>query len=242
MDNHGRDRETPLPPAVNRSRLSVGRFGAGALWTGAWLALLAATIALSVLAASHDRLPGDLSIMQWAQDQPTPGDAVSDINRAVSGTQVVLVTGTVIAVLLWLSGRRGDAVLLAVGLAILPVLQTGVKELVDRPRPPASLVEHRAGYSSPSFPSGHVMSGTYLYGFLIALSLRARAHRALRAAVLVWSLFVVVLVGPASVYLGVHWPSDVLGGHAWALVLLLPLLLAPTFSGRWGRYRLRPGS
>ncbi len=227
---------------MNGSRISVGRFGAGTLWAGAWLALLAATIALSVLAASHDRLPGDLAIMQWAQDQPTPGETVSDIDRAVSSTEVVLVTGAVIAVLLWLSGRRRDAVLLVVGLAILPLLQTGVKELVDRPRPSASLVEHRAGYSSPSFPSGHVMSATFLYGFLIALSLRDRAHRALRAAVLVWSLFVVVLVGPASVYLGVHWPSDVLGGYALALVLLLPLLLTPTLPGWRVRSRLQLGS
>ena len=214
----------------------MGRFGAWYLWAGAWLALLAATIALSVLAASHDRLPGDLAIMEWAQGQPLPGQVVADINRAVSSTEVVLITGAVIAVLLWLSGRRREAVLLALALAILPMLQTGIKELVDRPRPSAELVEHRAGYSSPSFPSGHVMSATLLYGFLIALSLRDAAHRALRAAVLVWSLFVVVLVGPASVYLGVHWPSDVLGGHAWGLVLLLPLLLKQSATGR-GRRR-----
>lgn len=220
------------PPVVSLSPVGSRQLGAWPFWAGAWLALLAATVALSVLAAGHDRLPGDLSIMQWAQDQPTPGDAVSDINQAVASTEVVLVTGAVIAVLLWLSGRRRDAVLLAVGLAILPLLQSGVKELVDRPRPPADLVEHRAGFSSPSFPSGHVMSGTYLYGFLIALSLRDRAPRALRAAVLVWSLFVVVLVGPTSVYLGVHWPSDVLGGHAWALVLLLPLITLSTSKGQ----------
>ncbi len=195
-------------------------------WAGAWLALLAATTALSVLAAGHDRLPGDLDIMQWAQSQPTPGDAVSDINRAVSSTQVVLVTGAVIVVALWLGGRRRDAVLLALGLVALPLLQSGVKELVDRPRPSADLVERRAGFSSPSFPSGHVMSATLLYGYLIALSLRDPAHGALRAAALLWSLFVLALVGPASVYLGVHWPSDVLGGYAWGLLLLLPLVLA----------------
>jgi undecaprenyl-diphosphatase len=201
--------------------------------------LLVATVALSVLAANHDRLPGDLDIMEWAQGQPTPGDAVSDINRAVSTTEVVLVTGAVIAVLLWLSGRRRDAALLALGLVVLPLLQTGMKELVDRPRPSAELVEHRAGFSSPSFPSGHVMSATLLYGYLIALSLREPAHRALRAAVLLWSLFVVILVGPVSVYLGVHWPSDVLGGHAWGLLLLLPLLLTRPVLERLGR-TLRP--
>jgi undecaprenyl-diphosphatase len=195
-------------------------------WVGAWVALLAATIALTVLAAGHDRLPGDLPIMEWAQGQPTPGETVSDINRTVTSTEVVITSGAVAAVLLWLGGRRREALLLALGLAILPFLQSGVKELVDRPRPPADLVEHRAGFSSPGFPAGHVMSPTLLYGFLIALCLREKAYPALRSAVLLWSLFAVVVAGPANVYLGVHWPSDVLGGYAWGLVLLLPLLLA----------------
>jgi undecaprenyl-diphosphatase len=211
---------------VSQSRIALRPFGAWPFWAGAWLALLAATIALTALAAGHDRLPGDLSIMEWAQGQPTPGETVSDINRAVTTTEAVIATGAVVAVLLWLGGRRREALLLALGLAVLPFLQSGVKELVDRPRPPADLVEHRAGFSSPSFPSGHVMSPTLLYGFLIALSLRERALPALRAAVLLWSLFAVVVAGPANVYLGVHWPSDVLGGYAWGLTLLLPLVLA----------------
>jgi membrane-associated phospholipid phosphatase len=41
-----------------------------------------------------------------------------------------------------------------------------------------------------------------------------------------------VLSGPAQVYVGVHWPSDVVGGYAWAAVLLLPLLYADQFIAR----------
>lgn len=200
-----------------------------AMAVGLWVALLGASIALSVLAAGHDRLPGDLSIMSWAQDQPTPGTEVSRVARTLGSTEVVLGTGAGLAAALWLARRRREALLLALGLAVLPLLQHGLKELVDRPRPSEELVDLRVGFSSPSFPSGHVMSAALLYGFLLYLSLRVEASRWLRAAVGAVALFMLVLSGPANVYVGVHWPSDVLGGYAWAFVLLLPLLYAREF-------------
>jgi len=197
-----------------------------ALAAGLWAALLAASLALSVLAAGHDRLPGDLSIMSWAQDRAVPGMDVSRVVRAIGSTEVVLGTGAAATVGLWLARRRREAVLLGLGLVVLPLLQHGLKELVDRPRPSEELVDLRAGFSSPSFPSGHVMSPALLYGFLLYFSLRTRANVWLRAAVAGVALFMLLFSGPANVYVGVHWPSDVLGGYAWGLVLLLPLLYA----------------
>jgi membrane-associated phospholipid phosphatase len=197
---------------------------AAVIWGAAWAALLLASLVLTALAAAHDRLPGDLAIAQWAQNLPLPGLPLSRFVRLVTTTQVVLGTGAAVAVLLWLSRRRREALLLAVGLALLPLLQHGLKEVVDRPRPSPDLIELRAGFASPSFPAGHVMSPTLLYGFLLDLALVRLRYPPLRLAVLAVSLFVLVLSGPANVWVGVHWPSDVLGGYAWGLVLLLPLL------------------
>jgi membrane-associated phospholipid phosphatase len=198
----------------------------GALWAAVWLALLAASIVLSVLAALYSRLPGDLAISEWVQGSLFPGMGVSELVRLLGDTQVVLVTGAVAVVALWLRGRRREAVLLALGLIALPLLQTGVKQIVDRPRPTEDLIELRAGYTSPSFPSGHVMSGTLLYGFLLYLVLRGRRWLPLRAMAGGWCLFAIVLAGPANVYVGVHWASDTLGGYLWASVLLVPLFYA----------------
>ena len=195
------------------------------LLLAAWLILLAATLTLSILAARHDTLAGDEAIMSWAQDRAFPGERFSDAVRAVTGTEAVVGTGLAVAVLLALLGERRAAIALAAGIALLPVLQAGVKELVDRPRPMAALVELRAAFDSPSFPSGHVMSPTLLYGFLLYLSFRSALPLWLRTAAGTWSGFVLVFAGPASVWLGVHWPSDVLGGWAWGLVLLLPLVI-----------------
>ena len=190
----------------------------------AWLALLGLSVALAVLAAQHDTLPGDSGIVAWAQDRAFPGEAFSDVIRAITTTQVVLGTGAAAVLGLWLLGRRWEAALLAVGLIALPLLQSGLKELVDRPRPAEPLVELRAGFSGPSFPAGHVMSPTLLYGFLLYISLRTALPSGLGLVLGLWSAFVLIFAGPPNVWLGVHWPSDVLGGWAWALVLLVPLV------------------
>ena len=209
------------------------RFWRGAaLWGGIWLVLLAGAIVLSVLAGLHSRLPGDLDITEWLQDSLFPGMGVSRLVRAVGSTEVVLGTGGAAAVVLWLVGRRRQALLLAVGLVVLPFLQHGLKELVDRPRPTQDLVDLRAGFSSPSFPSGHVMSPAVLYGFLLYVSPRVALPRMLRVALPAWCAFMLVIAGPAQVYVGVHWPSDVVGGYAWAAVLLLPLVYADQIMSR----------
>jgi undecaprenyl-diphosphatase len=224
-----------LSPLVFRMNALVRpwRFwGGAALWGGAWLVLLAGTIVLSVLAGLHSRLPGDLDITEWVQGSLFPGIGVSRLVRAVGSTEVVLGTGGAVAVVLWLMGWRRQALLLALGLVVLPFLQHGLKELVDRPRPTPDLVDLRAGFSSPSFPSGHVMSAALLYGFLLYLSLRIALPSVLTLALVGWCAFMLVVSGPANVYVGVHWPSDVVGGYAWAAVLLLPLVYADQVMGR----------
>jgi len=207
-------------------------WGGAALWGSIWLVLLAGAIGLSVLAGLHSWLPGDVDISEWVQGSLFPGMGVSRLVRAVGSTEVVLGTGAVVAVVLWLMGWRRQALLLALGLVVLPFLQHGLKQLVDRPRPTPDFVELRAGFSSPSFPSGHVMSAALLYGLLLYLSLRIALPSVLRLALIGWCAFMLVVSGPANVYLGVHWPSDVVGGYAWAAVLLLPLVYADQVMGR----------
>ena len=207
-------------------------WGGAALWGSIWLVLLAGAIGLSVLSGLHSRLPGDVYISEWVQGSLFPGMGVSRLVRAVGSTEVVLGTGAVVAVALWLMGWRRQALLLALGLVVLPFLQHGLKQLIDRPRPTPDLVELRAGSSSPSFPSGHVMSTALLYGFLFYLSLRIALPSVLRLALIGWCAFMLVVSGPANVYVGVHWPSDVVGGYAWAAVLLLPLVYADQVMGR----------
>ena len=197
-----------------------------------WLVLLSLSITLSVLAAVHDTLPADTRIASWAQGLAFPGQALADVVRSVTSTQLILAGGGALALLLWLLGFRREALVLTTGLVILPLLQFGIKEMVDRPRPIEEMVELRGSFSSPSFPSGHVMSSTYFYGFLAYLAVTLPLATPARALLAMLSWAVLVLTGPANVWLGVHWPSDVLGGYAWGTVLLLPVILACQRFGR----------
>lgn len=96
----------------------------------AWLALLDLSIALvALLAAQHRTLPGDIGIATWTQDLAFPGSAFSKAARAITTTEVVLGTGGAVALVLWLLDRRWEAVLLARGLIVLPLLQAGLKQL-----------------------------------------------------------------------------------------------------------------
>jgi undecaprenyl-diphosphatase len=189
-----------------------------------WTVLLGLALALSSLAAAHDTLPGDLGIATWAQDLAFPGETLSDFVRGATATELVLGLGAALVLVLWSRGQRRQAVLLAAGLILLPLLQSGIKEVVGRPRPDPDVLDLRASFSSPSFPSGHVMSGTYLYGFMLYLSLSLPLATAARWLLAPWALFLLFLNGPANVWLGVHWPSDVLGGYAWALIILAPII------------------
>lgn len=105
------------------------------------------------------------------------------------------------------------------GMVLSPVLKLGF----DRPRP--DLVPHEVSVYSASFPSGHALHAAVVYLTLGALLARVQPHRRLKGYVLTVSVVLMVLVGSTRIYLGVHWPTDVLAGWAagaaWAILVWL---------------------
>jgi membrane-associated phospholipid phosphatase len=191
-----------------------------ALWL-TWAGLLTGSTALTVLVSIYDSPETEADAIRTVQSWPLLGGVFSDAVRAVTSTTFVLLFGAALVVFLWWSGGRREAVALAVAFAVLPLAQAGLKQLVDRPRPPEELI--RAGFSSPSFPAGHVMGPVVMYGALLWLGLFWRGWgRWRRLAAVSWSAVILATTGVVNVYLGVHWPTDVLGGYLWGLVLLLP--------------------
>jgi len=145
-------------------------------------------------------------------------EAVRDIT-GLGGTMLVTLL-TVVAVLAFLiHGRRIHAAVMA-GAVVLATAssQTG-KALYGRPRP--DVVPHEVFVFSGSFPSGHstLAAATYLTLAMLVASLESR--RRSKALAYGLALFVLGSVGFSRVYLGVHWPSDVLAGWClgagWAL-------------------------
>jgi undecaprenyl-diphosphatase len=96
-----------------------------------------------------------------------------------------------------------------------------LKDLVHRARPSPELVGVLRPLDSPSFPSGHVVQYTVLFGFTFFLVYVLARRSTARAIGLVLLAVPIVLVGPSRLYLGQHWLSDVLGGYAVAAMMLI---------------------
>jgi undecaprenyl-diphosphatase len=113
-----------------------------------------------------------------------------------------------------------DALLLVVATLGGTAISEGLKVGFARPRP--DLVAHTVDVTSMSFPSGHAMLSAVTYLTLGALLAHAQSQRRARAYVLGAAVLLTLIIGASRIYLGVHWPTDVLAGWclgaAWALI------------------------
>lgn len=141
----------------------------------------------------------------------------------------VIVAGAVLAVAAFILRRRWQAALL-VSVAVLgdQLIVYGLKTLIHRPRPDQGLALLPA--SGFSFPSGHTFICLAFYGLLACLAYRGVRSRALRAMIAAGVVVLTVAVGMSRIYLGAHWPTDVLGsfllGSAWVTLLVIGADLA----------------
>lgn len=134
---------------------------------------------------------------------------------------------------------RIEALLIVASSLAAGGLGTLIKQLVQRVRPSAAFVHVAAYLHDPSFPSGHVIQYTTLFGMTFFVVWIAWRNSLLRNVVLVVLALLVALVGPSRVYLGEHWPSDVIGAYClaglWvAGTIELLLALKSRFSAWWG--------
>jgi membrane-associated phospholipid phosphatase len=129
------------------------------------------------------------------------------------------------------------------GTQVTTLIDMVLKQVVNRPRPSHDLVGVLAPLTDPSFPSGHVVQYTALFGFAFFLIYVLAERSTFRTVTLVLLAVPIVLVGASRLYLGQHWLSDVLGGYALAVLFLVPYCWAYT---RWRlesaqrRWRARP--
>ena len=197
------------------------------------LAGVAMMAALLALARVYATFPGDegalLGLRQWRGGWPDDAAMTLSVigmgGIGWAGLAVPWIPLVSVAVLLGVR-RWADAIFLSAAV-LAPVVNLGLKELAARPRPDAGLaLVEETGYS---FPSGHAVFAAAFFGALIVLLSRWRrldGRPALRLTLQAALTMLILAVGASRVFLGVHWPSDVVGGFLFGVLYLAALVAA----------------
>ena len=168
----------------------------------------------------------DVAILQWlhAHQHPLITQLMIEMTYLGTGSVVVVVVG-VAALFLWHTEHKHSARLLLAA-TIGNIVLNGVLKLVyHRARP--TVFEWQTTAVSSSFPSGHAMSATVVYGTVAYLVMRLQKHHWAKMLTLGAAVLLILLVCLTRLYLGVHYPSDVIGGMivgvAWAAFCMATL-------------------
>jgi undecaprenyl-diphosphatase len=142
---------------------------------------------------------------------------------AFGGVVGLALLTAVIAGHLWLDGRYGLLTFILAAVGSGTVLSLVLKVLFHRPRP--EIVPHLSDIATASFPSGHAMLSSVVFLTLAAALARAAPKAQLKCYYLGVAILLTGLIGCSRVYLGVHYPTDVLAGwslgSAWAVICCL---------------------
>ena len=203
---------------------------------GSMLFLLALVVALWAFFGIADQVfEGDTTVIdeRILLAMRTPGDLgdpvgphwLEEIGRdfsALGGVAVLSLLTLIVAGYLALKRHLRTMLFLLISVAGGVMVSSLAKIFFDRPRP--TLVPSESIVYTASFPSGHSMMAAVTYLTLAALLARIEPRDAVKLYFLLVAIFLTIGVGISRVYLGVHWPSDVVAGWAagaaWALMCL----------------------
>lgn len=206
-------------------------------------AVLGGTVAFAALA--HAVMEGrtqqvDDAVLRWmgSHGSPAMDGAMLEVT-SLGGRVVVWVLVLVSSAFLWQARRRWSAALVWVAVLGSGLVNLVLKEVFNRPRP--DVFPWRTPHvGNASFPSGHATTAIVAYGVLGYLLARGMKTRSARVVTWILAIVAVLAVGISRLYLGVHYPSDVLGGFAtggaWAFICGMGMQAVRYFARR------RPGT
>ena len=186
------------------------------------LAVVAA--ALCVCAHYEPRFPGDLRLTLLVQSIHSQTlDSLMEWVSYLTGdwrAPVLVVAGSITA---WRCLGRREAGLVLITVLSSPI-SSGLKLIVGRPRPTVDLVAVFRAEPGNSFPSGHAFFAIAFCGLLTYFALTRLQRRGLRMLTLSGFAAIIIWIGVSRVYLGAHWPSDVIGGYICGTLFLMTLV------------------
>ncbi len=181
------------------------------------LAQLALFVPVVWWARRHRQQPaGEVAFTQLMQKKQTSFvrrfiQAVDSLTCSAALLNILVVP---LAGILWKMRLRLEALMILATCWTSIVMRTALKDMVDRKRPHPFFVRVSKKARTQSFPSGHVVSSVCLWGWLFALAVSSK-NKALpgRRTLLGISALIMAFSGPARIYLGEHWATDVIGGY-----------------------------
>ena len=208
-----------------------GRIRRNPLPALAFLAAAAAFLAFTeladdVLEGENHQIDTTILLMMRSADLADPigppwaEEMMRDIT-ALGGVAVLTLVTIFSAIYLFLRRRKDLVLYLAAAAVTGTVLSNLLKAGFSRPRP--DIVPHEIVVYTASFPSGHSLVAAVIYLTLGVILAEAQARYRIKIYILTVAVVVTLLIGISRIYLGVHWPSDVLAGWlagtAWAFML-----------------------
>jgi undecaprenyl-diphosphatase len=207
--------------ALREIRIAVRHVRADAVMMLALLVAVACGWVFILVAAevAHERTQKvDERVILFLREAASPGTPRGPVwlkgtmrDFTALGSPAILVTFVLVVTGALLVRRQYHALLLVLAATIGGrLLNVVLKDWFQRPRPPLAL--QLTDVSTPSFPSGHAMDSAVIYFTLAALLARFLRPRGIRLYFLGVAAFLTFCAGVSRVYLGVHYPSDVLAG------------------------------
>jgi membrane-associated phospholipid phosphatase len=187
----------------------------GTIFLAFYLWLLSGAIMISLIARFTDFFPGDRTITRNLQKQHNPLLSRLMIVISEPGFPRLGIPLTIsIAGIFWALRFRLESIFILLS-SSSNILNWIVKRLIKRPRPTKELVTVARVINEPSFPSGHVMHYINWFGLLIYLLATNWRSGKLRNTLIAICASMIAFIGPSRIYLGAHWPSDVMAGYIY---------------------------
>ena len=180
--------------------------------------LIAGAAALSVLVHFSPVLPGDKAVLVAVRDTELPLlDSLCRSLDCLGDRWIIVATVVALSAVLWVRGRQREA-LACLMIVPLELMTLGLREIIDRPRPlihffPIVFPDLNTTPENSGFPSGTTLHAVMFFGFIAYVCQVYVRTTKVRLAVQGALILAIAVVSYSRIYIGVHWPTDIVG--AW---------------------------
>ncbi|MCQ6279384.1 phosphatase PAP2 family protein [Bacillus sp. EB600] len=167
---------------------------------------------ISLLVSDNKIIHFDSSVIAAIQGLESPSiTSVMKFFTTIGSTPVVIVLSLFLLIFLYkVLHHRIELILFLAAIIGSVILNSLLKNLFHRMRPNLHRLIEITGYS---FPSGHAMTAFTIYGIIAYLLWRHISSKGGRSLLILFSAFMILMIGISRIYLGVHYPSDIIGGY-----------------------------